>query len=386
MRIRSLLPLYVALLLALVLAPATRAQAPPRGGADRITTAELREYLTYVASDELAGRETPSPGLDAAAKYLAEHLARWGVKLGGEKGTYFQAIRLRRSRPNPALTKVALNGTAFAAGDDFLPGRGAGNASGQLVYAGNGYVVKAKGLNSYAGLTVKDRILIVSGGRSGLPKGIETADLRGKEGEDWDTPTTYARRNGARGIVYVPDFAMLANWADARREPPREGYQVEKFAGPTPPLPSITAAPRLLAALFQGEKASAAEALAKALNREGAESFALGESKTLSFAIAVDDEYATTQNVIGVLEGSDPLLKNEYVALGAHYDHVGARPAVPGQDTIYNGADDDGSGTVAVLAIAEAFARGPRPRRRGSGVPATSPSTPPCRSTASSPS
>jgi Zn-dependent M28 family amino/carboxypeptidase len=69
-----------------------------------------------------------------------------------------------------------------------------------------------------------------------------------------------------------------------------------------------------------------------------------------------------TQNVVGVLEGSDAVLRNEYVAIGAHYDHVGTGQPVAG-DAIYNGADDDGSGTVGVLAVAEAFARGVRPKR-----------------------
>ncbi len=71
-----------------------------------------------------------------------------------------------------------------------------------------------------------------------------------------------------------------------------------------------------------------------------------------------------TQNVVGILEGSDPVLKNEYVAVGAHYDHVGMNPFFPGPDKIWNGADDDGSGTVAVMAIAKAFAEGAlKPKR-----------------------
>ena len=71
-----------------------------------------------------------------------------------------------------------------------------------------------------------------------------------------------------------------------------------------------------------------------------------------------------TQNVVAVWEGSDPVLKNEMVAIGAHYDHVGTNPNAPGEDKIWNGADDDGSGTVGVLAIAEALAKSKvRPKR-----------------------
>ena len=82
----------------------------------------------------------------------------------------------------------------------------------------------------------------------------------------------------------------------------------------------------------------------------------------VNVTVALKTSPVTTQNVIAVLEGSDPVLKNEYVAIGAHYDHVGIGTPVNG-DAIYNGADDDGSGTVAVLSLAEAFVRGPRPKR-----------------------
>ena len=96
---------------------------------------------------------------------------------------------------------------------------------------------------------------------------------------------------------------------------------------------------------------------------DAGESLALTPAKRAVFNIQTNTKTATTQNVIGILEGSDATLKQEYVAVGAHYDHVGVGRADKNGDTIYNGADDDGSGTVAVLALAEAFARGKRPRR-----------------------
>ena len=86
--------------------------------------------------------------------------------------------------------------------------------------------------------------------------------------------------------------------------------------------------------------------------------------KTAKLAGSPMDEKLSTQNVVAIWEGSDPVLKNEMVAIGAHYDHVGVNPNAPGPDKIWNGADDDGSGTVAVLSIAEALAKAPkRPKR-----------------------
>src|SRR5262249_46301906 len=124
----------------------------------------------------------------------------------------------------------------------------------------------------------------------------------------------------------------------------------------------IVASPAMAAALFQGERRSAAAILAGAWTGDPGASFELNATRNVRFTVATEMERDATQNVVGVLEGSDPALKNEYVALGAHYDHLGTGRPVNG-DAIYNGADDDGSGTVAVLAIAEAFARAPRPKR-----------------------
>ena len=93
------------------------------------------------------------------------------------------------------------------------------------------------------------------------------------------------------------------------------------------------------------------------------QAFELNSGKTISFNSAIKIDMVPTQNVVAVWEGSDPVLKNEYVAIGAHYDHVGIGNPVNG-DSIYNGADDDGSGTTGILSIAGAFANGKiKPKR-----------------------
>jgi Zn-dependent M28 family amino/carboxypeptidase len=115
--------------------------------------------------------------------------------------------------------------------------------------------------------------------------------------------------------------------------------------------------------IFQGERLDY-EAIKKQMG-EGVfgEPFDLSPNKKADFTVSVKVETLMTQNVVAVLEGSDPKLKDEYVAIGAHYDHVGIGSTTSNGDKIYNGADDDGSGTVAVLAIAEALSEGTRPKR-----------------------
>lgn len=327
-----------------------------------ITAAQLKDYLMFVAADEMEGRDTPSRGLNTTAKFMATQLSRWGLKPAGDEGSYFQSIALRRHRTDPAQTRAEINGRPFRFGTDFLDReQTAGSVSGPVVYVGNGWLIKSKNINPYTGLDLKDKIIVFL---SGLPKGVSFGDLVGKEGEDFVPPMMYAARNGARGAIAIANFQALANWERNRRESVEEGSVViEKFqrqdeAG----IPAITASPRMLSALFEGEKESAARLFNRGLGGDAVAPFELSPNKRVSFTIAVKSDQLFTQNVVAVREGSDAKLKNEYVAVGAHYDHVGIGAAVQG-DSIYNGADDDGSGTVAVLAMAEAFSRAPRPKR-----------------------
>src|SRR6266849_6692015 len=110
-------------------------------GVDTISASQLRDYLSFIASDEMEGRDTPSRGLDTTAKFIAMNLGRWGFKPAGDDGTYFQRIALRRDRADAAQTRVELNGQALAVGEDYLPSATAGNVSSQLVFAGNGWFI-----------------------------------------------------------------------------------------------------------------------------------------------------------------------------------------------------------------------------------------------------
>jgi hypothetical protein len=341
----------------------SKTKSSTRGNADYITAAQLKDYLYFIASDEMEGRDTPSRGLNTAARFLATNLSRWGFKPAGDEGSYFQHIALRRNKVNPAQTHAEINGERFSFGNDFLAGQADGVVSGPLVYVSHGWVIKDKNIDAYQGIDVKDKIVVALSGR---PKGVGFREFRGKKpGEDFDNPQSYAEKHGAKGIIIIPNFNTLAFWERQYQRAAEQGIvAVEKFQerGEDGLLPSITASPQMLAALFRGEKESAAMIFNRAAADDPVAPFDLRPNKKVSFTVGTTSEPETTQNVVVILEGSDRVLKNEYVAIGAHYDHVGIGRVVAG-DSIYNGADDDGSGTVAVLAIAEAFARGPRPKR-----------------------
>ena len=341
--------------------------------ADEITANQLKDYLYYVASDEMEGRDTPSRGLDLTAKFMATMLSRWGFKPAGDNGTFFQKMALRRDTVDAANAFVEIGGKKFAYGEDFMRvfGNDKGDVSAPIVYAGNGWMIKSKNVNSYQNLDVKGKYIAVYGEGIPsnqyivpLPAGVSAADLKGERGKDWADAVTYARQNGAVGVIVLPSKFLQENWDGLRQQFGRTRYYVEKLVAPpvapttTASMPSIFVASReVTESLFSGETANPLSGTAGA-------SFDLNSSKKINFNIAPKSETVMTQNVVALWEGSDPILKNEMVAIGAHYDHDGVRPNEPGADKIWNGADDDGSGTVAVLAIAEALAKAPkRPKR-----------------------
>lgn len=347
-------------------------------GVDTISAAQLRSYLSFIASDEMEGRDTPSRGLDTTARFIAMNLGMWGFKPAGDDGTFFQRIALRRDQLDLAHSTAEINSQKFTAGDDFLPSAVGGTITGPLVYVGHGWVVKSKDIDAYKGIDVKDKTIVVFG--EGLPEGVVRADLpAAKAGEDWSSPGLYAQQHGAKGILAIADYGMLLRWDQQRQRlgGPTPRPQVEKFMAQSgPQVPTVWLTPKIANALFQGEKFSAAALMAYG-NRllptsvttavgpavTVALPFELSSAKNVNFTIAVKGDKPTTQNVVAVWEGSDPVLKNEYVAMGAHYDHVGI--CAPGKaDPICNGADDDGSGTTALLAMAEALAHAKqRPKR-----------------------
>lgn len=351
------------------------------GNVEGITAAQLKDFLAFIAADELEGRDTPSRGLDIAAKFIAFNLSRWGFKPAGDNGTFFQGIGLRRGQVDKDQTKVELAGQNFKAGDDFIPRPTAKMASGQLVFVGHGMIIKSKNINAYDGIDVKDKIIVVS---SGLPKGVQQNELTGKFGEDYESVYSYAIKHGAKGIVNIPRSMQLTAWDASARQAFSGGRVALESAKSDDSLPEIIASAKLINAIFQAEQIDGAEALKQAESRDFGKSFALNSGKSITLDIKGNAETLPTQNVVAIWEGSDPSLKEEYLAVGCHYDHVGSRPdsdggktdgwsrykaflnsagRLGGTDKIWNGADDDGSGTVAVLAMAEALAKGPRPKR-----------------------
>ncbi len=336
----------------------TPAKSGEFGAVESITAAQLRDYLYFVASDEMEGRDTPSRGLDLTAKFIALNLSRWGFKPAGDGGTFFQKIPLQSQRLLVAETMASLNGQKMTLGTDFIARAVSGDASGPLVFVGHGLQLKSKSLDPYQGIEVRDKLMVVI---EGMPKGVGRNDLRGKVGVDYETAESYARKNGAKGIVTIPTFT-LRFW-DRIHQQTISANRATLVNSTPATIPTIVASEKIAQQLFAGEKLDYETLKKQITDGQIGASFDLTAAKQMNFAVKASTDPLSTQNVVAVLEGSDPTLRSEYVAVGAHYDHVGVGNPDQNGDKIFNGADDDGSGTVAVLAIAEALARGPKPKR-----------------------
>jgi hypothetical protein len=335
--------------------------------AEEITAAQLKDYLYYVASDEMGGRDTPSVGLDLTAKFMGTLLSRWGFKPAGDNGTFYQTMEMSRQAVNPASTVVTVGGQTLVYGTDFFANPFAGNIpNAPLVFGGNGWLIKSKGIEPYKDVDVRGKVVVIYS--DNFPRGATFQELlaSGKQGEAWADPMTYARQNGAVGVIAIATPNVEKNWQAIRPLRERSGYVIDKLQEKSnAPLPTVYLSRKAAEALLQSES-SDLNKITEAFNTPSAQMpvFNFSAGKTASVAVVTTPEKATTQNVVAIWEGSDPVLKNEYVAIGAHYDHDGTRPNAPGPDKIWNGADDDGSGTVAVLAIGEALAKAPRRPKR----------------------
>jgi hypothetical protein len=358
--------LIVALILLVGSAPLARQAAlpaPVRAAADRITADALARDLDYLASDELKGRDTVSPGFDRAAGYIAGRLGRAGLKPLGDDGTFLQHYTMRESQADTASAYLEVNGRRFRFGDDFVLRSFAGPLDGTLpvVYVGHGWTVPDRGIDPYAGVDVKGKIVLAHGPRA-LPKGIEIKQI-GRISVGANTPFTEAQRRGAAGIIFIAQTSALEGWAQMRGQNTvqRELVPSVPSAYAAVPVTSIMLAPQAAAALLEGERVDGAKLIALGDSADYPASFQLARSVTVSILASSTTDHRP-YNVVALLEGSDPALKDEYITIESHLDGAVGSRTVDG-DAIYNSADDNASGSAANLAIAERLMTAPRPKR-----------------------
>ncbi len=364
-----------------------------------IDAASLKEWLTFIASDELQGRQVYTEGLGLAAAYIADHLKEWGVKPAGENGSYFQTVKVVGVKTTSrASVTVDVNGQTrtFKDGEGVTFPRNMGGTQtltgDQILFAGYGLQLPTAKIDDYANVNPKGKVVVWLG-----PGGPKTAASESRRLLSGIARTRQAIEKGAVGVVSPPSVGLFgpSTRPDSGARSGQGGAQVttdfttvQRYDAKIPP--AVSATDEFFEFLFSASDIKYAELKALVEKQEPLPPFAL---KGVTLTFTVDADYAVvntrlTRNVVGVVEGSDAKLKDTYVAFGAHYDHTGYQQTVsaggrgagggggnaggctgqtrstprPG-DVINNGADDDGSGTVALMGIARAFALGPKPKR-----------------------
>jgi len=349
------------------LAVSSAASAQPAASSDRI-----RAHVEFLASDLLQGREAGSPGYDLAANYVASQFAQLGLKPAGDGGTYLQRVPLVAFRPADKGAYVIRgkdgSATPLVFGEDVLIGRNAGPRDHRLtapvVFAGFGVVAPERKRDDYKGLDVKGKIVAVL---NGAPASFQTEE-RAFYGNA-HTKRVAAQKAGAVGVIFLttPKDEVRRPFADGART-----WQAWSMSWKTPdgsihdPAPGAPGFASLSVKgaekLFAGARKTYAEVTAAAEDAKAdPPRFALPVS--LDVTLKAETKAIESSNVAGLIEGSDPKLKDEVVVLSAHLDHIGITPPVNG-DPINNGALDNAGGIATTLEAARAFVEsGQRPRR-----------------------
>jgi hypothetical protein len=320
---------------------------------DAITPGELRMHLQFLASEELGGRYTLSPSLGIAARYLAAHLEGYGFKGAGEHGEFLQTFQVVSAKADAAKTSLEITAkgktNTYSFGDVYVAGEGSGEAKGQVVFVGAGISSPAQKLDDYSGVDVTGKIVLIA---PGAPAWVDVSRL-----SDNEQGQGAARAHGAIGVLQLPSQRLLEFMKSRGFQERAAARETVRLARDTEgKLPALTLGPtaseEILAACGLDLK-STYDAISRKEN--------LPPRKTnisARMAVSMLLTRTTTQNVAAILEGTDPRLRNEYVVFSAHYDHLKTGPS----GEIYPGADDDGSGTTAVLTIAHAMSL-ERPKR-----------------------
>ncbi len=317
--------------------------------ANTITSVELKEMLYTYASDEFEGRETGQPGQKKAVEYIKNHYVNLGIPSPISKDDYFQEVPLQIIK-TPKTTLI-VNGTTFNYFDDYVSLTAAPTgqiSTNEIVYLG--YGIDHENYSDYNNIDVKGKIVVIKGGEpkneDGTYKVSGTTEIsKWSNGrQSLSTKRDAAKKHGAKAVFFM-DNALFYRYSGY--------YRMSAKNGGSKRLSLISNEKEIYFFLINEKLGNALVSNIGTRTNE-----IVTNSLELNYQSVA--ERASSENVVAFIEGSEK--PNEYIVISAHLDHEGVK-----NGAIYNGADDDGSGTVAIIEIAEAFKaavnKGYRPKR-----------------------
>ena len=344
-------------------------------GRDTIAANELRRDVFQLASDEMGGRLVGTAGNRLAAEFIAQRFDALGLIPIGDEGGYFHNFDLvvaSLGRSNGFEAHVGSSNVRAELGDDFYPERfsGSGRARGSLAFVGFGISAPSLDHDDYGTFDVSDRVVVVLDHEPGETEKDSVFDgLFRSEHARGVRKALEAQRRGASAVLFVSDLhnhsvpssvqgEMDEVWSP--RLPRIPPYQLGAWVSDIR-ISAVRISVDLAKRLFGGGGLSLVE-LSEMAEADGGMSPVERTDVFVEVTATVERELVPEKNVVGLIEGADPELRDEWVVLCAHYDHEGTTDR-----GIFRGADDDASGVAGLLEIAEAYARasdrGKRPRR-----------------------
>ena len=339
-------------------APSGSTPTPSPVPLSRISVDDLRRDLAIIAADSMEGRETGSSGARSAGRFIANRLVEMGLEPAGDS-MYHQRVPLVRQSFGGETVVAVRSGQStipLALGTDVVPmvnlGPGAPlprrNAEGEIFFAG--YGMNTNGRNDFRGISEAGKVIVML---HGAPPGIADTALRSQ----LESQQELGMRLG-RALQLQPAAIVLLMTGGATDFYTQAAPELMRSVTAAPGDRSTSDSERPLPMVVLG-LARAGSPLLPDNWRTDDSPRALG--KTFHGRIDLRQDAFTGYNLVGVVRGTDPALNKSYVGFGAHYDHIGVQHGMS-PDSIANGADDDGSGTVSLLALAGAMKRNP-PRR-----------------------
>jgi Zn-dependent M28 family amino/carboxypeptidase len=367
--------LIVAACVAAAVSLAAQQRAPQN---DSIRQDDLRADLFFLAGDSLRGRLTDTEENRAAADFIRSRFERMGLKGAGPNGSFFQTYNLMTATSgDPSMNHLELSSDEsgvrqYRSGQDFYPLRfsGSGHASGAVVFCGFGISAPQLGYDDYNGAALRGKVALVLDHEPGErdPNSLFDGVVTSEPSTGWRKALA-AQQHGAAAVLFVSDvhnhpgpanFDAAARTYWPEKPPHLLSYTLAAWADRIH-IPVAQISPALAASLIAASGKTLEDLATSAETAHGLATVALSGPR-VTVHTAIDRHVIPDRNVVALLDGSDPRLKNEWVIVSAHYDHNGADGT-----QIFNGADDNGSGVVALLEIAEAYAlaakEGHRPKR-----------------------
>ena len=318
--------------------------------AETITQAGLKKQLTIIASAEMEGRETGTEGQKKAAAYIESQFKEIGLTTSPSLVSYQQYYPLYKDTLLPKTLKIGKKNYKF--GTDYIVTPGSADnsefKSKNIIFAG--YGIADKNYDDYAGKDVNGKLVVIF---SGEPKADGKYLVSGTSrpsvwGYSINKKAILAKQKGIIALLIINPFDEKIPAALAENSKRSTIYFPHEKNASTEKIPVVTIIPGIVKNIFGEQEAIILIDSAKA--RASLKDFKTEEKLKSKLAYERKKTESAASNVIGFIEGSDK--KDEYVFLTAHYDHLGKKG-----DVIYYGADDDGSGTVSVIEMAEAFAK-----------------------------